>query len=96
MEEQFNALNVQLDDCERTLDDMDNFVDKQMKNIHKFNATCEGLEEWLPTALNSSIITESISFLPDDLLRQDEEIKVRCVVVLLLFCFAVLLLLVDL
>ena len=96
MEEQFNALNIQLDDCERTLEDMDNMVDKQMKNIHKFNETCEELEGWLPTALNSSIITESISFLPDDLLRQDEEIKVRCVVVILLFCFVTFLLLVDL
>ena len=76
VEEQFNALNVQLEECEQTLDDLDDTLDKQLRNVELFNEACCGLEEWVPTALNSNVITENVSFQPEDLMRQSDDIQV--------------------
>ena len=76
VEEQFDALNVQLDNCEGSLDEFDKTVDEQLCVCRQFNDACDELEKWIPDALKSPAITETISFDPDDLFRQIDDIKV--------------------
>ena len=76
VEEQFEALNIQLENCELSLDELDNVTDEQLCTAQTFNDACHALEEWMPVAFNSPAITEAVSFEADDLFRQINDIKV--------------------